>query len=89
MVLYARDHDQFYATTGNLPMSIHSSLRAMAQGQNPTLVVPGEFTAKALMLGLRPVGALGWRPARLSGVVATAVSAQVAIALTRATAALP
>ena len=86
VVLYARDHDQFYATTGNLPMSIHSSLRAMAQGQNPTLVVPGEFTAKALMLGLRPVGALGWRPARLSGVVATAVSAQVAIALTRATA---
>jgi two-component system sensor histidine kinase KdpD len=49
-------------------------------------VVPGEFTAKALMLGLRPVGALGWRPARLSDVVATAVSAQVAIALTRATA---
>ena len=38
------------------------------------------------MLGLRPVGALGLRPARLSHEVATAVSAQVAIALTRATA---
>jgi two-component system sensor histidine kinase KdpD len=86
VVLYVRDHDQFYSTTGDLPASIHASLRAMAQGQNPTLVAPGEFTAKALMLGLRPVGALGWRPARLSGVVATAVSAQAAIALTRATA---
>jgi len=86
VVLYARDHNQFYATTDNLPLSIHSSLRAMAQGQSPTLVVPGEFTAKALMLGLRPVGALGWRPAQLSREVATAVSAQVAIALTRATA---
>jgi two-component system sensor histidine kinase KdpD len=86
VVLYARDHDQFYATTSSLPMSIHASLRAMAQGQSPTLVVPGEFTAKALMLGLRPVGALGWRPAQLSREVATAVSAQVAIALTRATA---
>jgi two-component system sensor histidine kinase KdpD len=40
----------------------------------------------ALMLGLRPVGALGWRPALLSHEMATAVSAQVAIALTRATA---
>jgi two-component system sensor histidine kinase KdpD len=39
----------------------------MTQGQNPTLVMPGEFTAKALMLGLRPVGALGWRPARFRG----------------------
>jgi two-component system sensor histidine kinase KdpD len=35
------------------------------------------------MLGLRPVGALGWRPARLSREVATAVSAQVAIVLAR------
>jgi two-component system sensor histidine kinase KdpD len=39
-----------------------------------------------LMLGLRPVGALGLRPAVPSREVATAVSAQVAIALTRATA---
>jgi two-component system sensor histidine kinase KdpD len=37
----------------------------------------------ALMLGLRPVGALGWHPARLSREVAAAVSAQVAIVLTR------
>ena len=36
------------------------------------------------MLGMRPVGALGWRPDLLSREVATAVSAQVAIALTRA-----
>jgi two-component system sensor histidine kinase KdpD len=38
------------------------------------------------MLGLQPVGALGLRPDVLSREVATAVSAQVAIALTRATA---
>ena len=36
-----------------------------------------------LMLGLRPVGALGLRPALLSREVATAVSAQVAIVLAR------
>jgi two-component system sensor histidine kinase KdpD len=39
-----------------------------------------------LMMGLRPVGALGLRPDTLSREVATAISAQVAIALTRATA---
>ncbi len=45
--------------------------------------MPGDFTAMPLMLGLRPVGALGWRPALLSREVATAVSAQVAIVLAR------
>jgi two-component system sensor histidine kinase KdpD len=85
VVLYIRDEDQFYTSTSEMPMSIQSSLRAMAQVQNPTLVVPGGFIVRTLMLGMRPVGALGWRPDGLSHEVATAVSAQVAIALTRAT----
>jgi two-component system sensor histidine kinase KdpD len=86
VVLYVRDQDQFYSSTSELPMSIQASLRAMTQGQNPAQAIPGGFTAMTLMLGLRPVGALGLRPAVPSREVATAVSAQVAIALTRATA---
>jgi two-component system sensor histidine kinase KdpD len=86
VVLYVRDQDQFHTSTADLPMSILASLRAMAQGHNPTQVIPGDFTVRTLMLGLRPVGALGLRPAVLSHEVATAVSGQVAIALTRATA---
>jgi two-component system sensor histidine kinase KdpD len=86
VVLYVRDQDRFYTSTSDLPISIQPSLRAMTEGQNPTLVIPGGFTARALMLGLWPVGALGLRPALLPHEVATAVSAQVAIALTRATA---
>jgi len=86
VVLYVRDHDQFYSSTSELPVSIQASLRAMAQGQNPTQIIPGGFTTMTLMLGLQPVGALGLRPSVLSREVATAVSAQVAIALTRATA---
>jgi two-component system sensor histidine kinase KdpD len=35
------------------------------------------------MLGLKPIGALAWKPDTLSREVATAISAQVAIALTR------
>jgi two-component system sensor histidine kinase KdpD len=84
VVLYVRDQDQFYASTTELPMGIQASLRAMTDGPNPTLSIPGGFNAMPLMLGLRPVGALAWRPAVLSHEVATAVSAQVAIVLTRA-----
>jgi two-component system sensor histidine kinase KdpD len=83
VVLYVRDQDQFYASAEDLPMSIQASMRAMTLGLNPTQVIPGAFTVRTLMMGLQPVGALGLRPARLSHEVATAVSAQVAIALTR------
>ena len=83
VVLYVSGEDKFYASTSELPMSIQASLRAMTQGPNPTLVLPGDFTAMTLMLGMRPVGALGWRPAALSHEVASAVSAQVAIVLAR------
>jgi two-component system sensor histidine kinase KdpD len=83
VVLYVRDQDRFYTSTADLPISIQASLRAMTESQNPTLVIPGGFTVRTLMLGLRPVGALGMRPATLSHEVATAVSAQVAITLAR------
>jgi two-component system sensor histidine kinase KdpD len=83
VVLYVRDQDQFYASAADLPMSIRASMIAMTQGRNPTQVIPGSFTVRTLMLGLRPVGALGWRSLRLSHEVATAMSAQVAIVLAR------
>jgi two-component system sensor histidine kinase KdpD len=83
VLLYVRDQDQFYASTAEMPLSVRAALRAMTQGPNPTLSAPEGFSAMALMLGMRPVGALGWQPALLSHEVATAVSAQVAIALTR------
>jgi len=86
VVLFVRDQDQFYSSGLNLQPSTQANLRALTQGMNPTLVGPSSVTAMALTLGLRPVGALGWQPAGLSREVATAVSAQVAIALTRATA---
>jgi len=86
VVLYVRDQDRFYTSTADLPISIQPSLRALTEGQHPTLAIPGGFTVRTLMLGLRPVGSLGMRPALISREVATAVSAQVAIALARATA---
>jgi two-component system, OmpR family, sensor histidine kinase KdpD len=84
VVLYVWDQDRFYASSAEIPHSLQASMRAMTQGLNPTISTREDFYTMALMLGLRPVGALAWRPATLSREVATAVSAQVAIALARA-----
>jgi two-component system sensor histidine kinase KdpD len=86
VVLYVCNRDQFHSSTSELPMSIRASLRAMTQGHNHTLAIPGDLTARPLMLGMRPVGAIAWRPENVSREVATAVSAQVATAIARWTA---
>ena len=83
-MLYVNDQDRFYSSGANLPSGAEAALRAVMLGSSLSFEVSEGFTAMALTLGLRPVGALGWRPAeRLSREVATAVGAQVAIALTR------
>jgi len=86
VVLYVLDQDQFYSSTSEVSASTQESLRALTLGHNPSQAISDGYTAMLLMLGLRPVGALSLRPAVLSREVATAVSAQVAIALARATA---
>ncbi|MGO9437518.1 MAG: ATP-binding protein [Terracidiphilus sp.] len=86
VVLYSRDEDLFFSSTAELPMSTQASLSSVSMGLNPTQALPGEITAMPLVVGMRPVGALGWRPPKLSREVATAITAQVAIALTRAVA---
>jgi two-component system, OmpR family, sensor histidine kinase KdpD len=82
-VLYVCDEDRFYGSSSEIPASVKASLQAIALGQNPTVSLHSGFQTMALTLGMRPVGALGWRPALLSREVATAVSAQVAIVLAR------
>jgi two-component system sensor histidine kinase KdpD len=86
VVLYVRDQDGVFTSTADLPESIRASMRAMTEGENLTQVIPGEFTVRTLMVGLRPLGALGMKPDLQSPEVAAAVTAQVAIALARATA---
>jgi two-component system, OmpR family, sensor histidine kinase KdpD len=83
VVLHTREDDKFFSSTSDLPSSIQASLAALTQGPGPTEIVPGEMVAMPLALGMRQVGTLGWRPAILSREVATAVTAQVAIALAR------
>ena len=83
VVLYVCDQDQFYASGTELTVSMQASMRLMTQGQSPTIATQSGFYAMALLLGMRPVGALGWRPAALSREVSSAVCAQVAMVLAR------
>lgn len=83
VVLYVHEQNQFYGTDQVPPPLLCESLRTLSKGQSAT-DPPFGFSAIELMLGLRSAGALAWRPATLSREVSTAVSAHVAIALTRA-----
>lgn len=91
VVLYSQDLDACYASTGDIPMGLRASLSSVSLGHSLLQDLsaepgPGEFAAMPLTVGMRSVGALGWRPANLSREVATALTAQVAIALERAVA---
>jgi two-component system sensor histidine kinase KdpD len=83
VVLYVCDQDQFYASRAEIPVSVQAGMQAMTHGMNPTIATSSGYYTTPLTLGMRPVGALGWRPAALSREVAAAVSAQVAIVLAR------
>jgi two-component system, OmpR family, sensor histidine kinase KdpD len=83
VALYVRDPEQFFTSSNDLPMSLQASMSAMGHGQAAIEMLPGEIAALPLMVGMRNVGVLGWRPATLSREVAAAVSAQAGIALAR------
>jgi len=86
VVLYVQDRDQFVATAADVPELFKANLREIATGTHAELANQNGYEAHALMVGLRAVGAVAWRPSNLSREVATAVCAQIGIALTRATA---
>ncbi len=86
VILYVVDRDQFYSSISEVPLSMQASMKATAQGLNPSPTSFGGYFTIALTLGLTPVGALAWQSETLSHEVATAVSAQVAIAVARAVA---
>ncbi len=84
VVLYVRDHDQFYASPAAVPVGIDEGLRTLTLGLNPTVALEPGYHATPLMLGLRPLGGLAWRPPALSREISAAVAAQVATVLARA-----
>jgi two-component system sensor histidine kinase KdpD len=83
VALYVLEPDRFMGSSAEVTPEEMSALRALSHGQNPTMRLDSGFQSVALTLGMRPLGALGWRPDQLSREVASAMSAQVAIALAR------
>ena len=84
VVLYARDRDQYVADHAEWNELFKANLRDLDAGKLSSSGVQEGFEAHVLLVGMRPVGAIAWRPASLSRELATALSAQAAIALTRA-----
>ncbi len=82
-VLYIGDRDQFYASRPEPPESLLAPMRLMANSHNPVPVENAGYEIIPVLLGLRAVGAMAWRPATLSREVASAVGAEVAIVLAR------
>jgi two-component system, OmpR family, sensor histidine kinase KdpD len=84
VVLYVSDQDQFYTSGADIPPSTRAGLRDFAVLAAPALATVEGLSVIALTMGMRAVGVLGWEPsAQLSREAATAMGAQVAIALTR------
>lgn len=83
VILYVCDHDRFYVSRGETPPSIRAHMQALTEGMNPTLVPLAGYRSTPLTLGMRPVGALAWRPDSLSREVSVAIAAQVSIAVAR------
>jgi len=83
VLLHVSESDRFVGSSAAVEPAEHATLRALSRAQNPGLNADAGFQSIALTLGMRPLGALGWQPEQLSREVASAMSAQVAIALAR------
>ena len=78
VILYVSDNDRFYSSRGEVPASIRAHMQGLTEGLSPTLVPLAGHHSTSLMLGLRSVGGLAWRPeSSLSREVSAAISAQV------------
>jgi two-component system sensor histidine kinase KdpD len=83
VALYVCDQDRYYSSTSVIPASVQVHMLAVTQGLTSVQSPLTGYYVSLLSLGMRAVGALAWRPATLSHEVATAVSAQVSIAVAR------
>lgn len=85
VVLYSREQDRFHGAHAALPPPVRLELQAQGQGYSGG--APGtyeDYFILPLTLGMKRIGALAWTPDTLSREAATAMGAQVAIALMRA-----
>ena len=83
VAMYLCEREEFFPVAQELPDEIRASLLEAVETPHAMPAIVGEYALMPLMLGLRPLGSLGWKPASLSREVATAICAQVSIAVAR------
>ena len=84
VVLYVCDQDRFYASIAEIPASVQAHMQAIGAWSEPDATPAGTgIPDHGADAGIAAGGRAGWQPALLSHEVATAVSAQVAIAVAR------
>jgi two-component system, OmpR family, sensor histidine kinase KdpD len=86
VALFVRDRGQTQGSRGEVPASVEAGLQVLEQEAHSIADLTLGYQAIPLMLGMRSMGSLGWKPAALSREAAAAVATQVAIALARAAA---
>ena len=79
-----QEQDQYVVDRSRVADELFKANLREVTGGSQTLALREDGFELALMVGMRAVGAMAWRPATLSREVATAVCAQVGIAMTRA-----
>jgi two-component system, OmpR family, sensor histidine kinase KdpD len=84
VVLYVREQDRFYGSAAELSRGVDEEMRARVSWYGAAS--PEEFSSIALMLGMKNLGTMAWKPDILSRDAAAAIAAQVSVALTRAAA---
>ena len=84
VALYVQDRDEFESTSEDLSGIFKANLRDLSKGVQAASGIQDGFETHVLFVGMRPIGALAWKPSQLSREVATAVSAQIGIGLSRA-----
>ena len=84
VLLYVRDEDQVYSSIPLESDVLVDTMRNASLTHEPDAGYPEGYTLMNLVFGMTSLGRLAWRPATLSREVAAAITAQVAIVITRA-----
>jgi len=84
VLLYVRDEDRLYSSTPLTSTTLVDAMRAASATWDRETVSLEDYSRLNLVFGMNSIGALAWKPAKLSREIASSIAAQVAIVITRA-----
>ena len=66
VVLFVQDRDEYVSTEAELPALFKANLREVTDGASAAIASQDGYEAHALMVGMRAVGAIAWKPASMA-----------------------